>query len=111
MSQNEMPTKSSCFNTDEEAKAGVLDNPNNTLLARAAFPRDHIEFNFMMSLPIRFLHSEKYRTSKVLPVVGTSQGISSFSAFDPTWSVNPSPQQLSLCLESGQKAYAQRVRA
>ena len=78
MSQNEIPTKSSCFNTDEEAQAGVLDNPNNTLLARAAFPRDHIEFNFMMSLPIRFLDSEKYRIDKVLLIIATTQEISSF---------------------------------
>jgi hypothetical protein len=55
MSQKEIPTKSSCFNTDEEAQAGVLDNANNTLLPRAAFPRDQIEFNFMMSLSIKFL--------------------------------------------------------
>ena len=66
MSQNEIPTKSSCFNTDEEAQAGVLDSPNNTLLAKAAFPRDQIEFNFMMSLSIRFLDSEKYRKYKLL---------------------------------------------
>ena len=78
MSQNEIPTKSSCFNTDEEAQAGVLDSPNNTLLAKAAFPRDQIEFNFMMSLPIRFLDSEKYRIVKVLLIIATTQEISSF---------------------------------
>jgi hypothetical protein len=89
MSQNEMPTKSSCFNTDEEAHAGVLDSPNNTLLAKAAFPRDQIEFNFMMSLPIRFLDSEKYRTPKVLRIITTSQEI---SVFVPIRDVNP-PQQ------------------
>jgi hypothetical protein len=67
MSQKEIPTKSSCFNTDEEAQAGVLDNANNTLLPRAAFPRDQIEFNFMMSLSIEFLHSEKYRNLESTP--------------------------------------------
>ena len=85
MSQNEIPTKSSCFNTDEEAQAGVLDNPNNTLLARAAFPRDQIEFNYMMSLSIRFLDSEKYRIAKLLRIITNAQEISSFA---PTWHAN-----------------------
>jgi hypothetical protein len=67
MSQNEMPTKSSGFSTDEDAKAEVLVNPNNKLQPRADFPRDQSEFNFMMSLSIKFLESEKYRHVKIHP--------------------------------------------